>query len=99
MKWPDERPCKDNTAHEKGTGYTASSAYAAQVHLRERELRSFYCESKVFTLTGQVSNPEPSTQSSAHRPLGHLFSHETLNKFSMLQSTSSTYHFLYRLSK
>lgn len=103
MKWPDERPCKDNTAHEKGTGYTASSARAAQVHLRERELRSFYCESKVFTLTGQVSNPDPSTQSSAHRPLGHLFSHETLNKFSMLQSrgTSSTYMylFLYRLSK
>ena len=41
MKWPDERPCKDNTAHEKETG--------------------FYCESKVFTLTGQVSNPDPST--------------------------------------
>lgn len=61
MKWPDEHPCKDNTAHEKGTGYTASSACAAQVHLRERELRSFYCESKVFTLTGQVSNPDPST--------------------------------------
>ena len=50
MKWPDERPCKDNTAHEKGTGYTASSTCAAQVHLRERELRSFpsSCEAVVF---------------------------------------------------
>ena len=54
MKWPDERPCKDNTAHEKGTGYPASSACAAQVHLRERELRSFpsSCEAVVSSLVG-----------------------------------------------
>ena len=55
MKWLDERPCKDNTGHEKGTGYPASSACAAQVRLRGRELRSFSSSCVAVIFLPQVS--------------------------------------------
>ena len=81
MKWPDERPCKDNTAHEKGTGYTASSACAAQVHLRERELRSFYCES--------VYIDRPSFEP---RPLNSGFSAPTIRPLVLPRNTQQIFY-------